>query len=68
MYTFEDRDSRSNEASDTTKLTLRPEGTAGVVRAYVEAEMYKVEPVRKRVPESSRIQRRMRGECAQTAK
>lgn len=47
MYTFEDRDSRSNEASDTTKLTLRPEGTAGVVRAYVEAEMYKVEPVRK---------------------
>ena len=30
-----------------TKLTLRPEGTAGVVRAYVEAEMYKVEPVRK---------------------
>ena len=47
MYTFEDRDSRSNEASDATKLTLRPEGTAGVVRAYVEAEMYKVEPVRK---------------------
>ena len=26
---------------------MRPEGTAGVVRAYVEAEMYKVEPVRK---------------------
>ena len=47
MYTFEDRDSRSNEASNTTKLTLRPEGTAGVVRAYVEAEMYKVETVRK---------------------
>ena len=47
MYTFEDRDSRSNEATDATKLTLRPEGTAGVVRAYVEAEMYKVEPVRK---------------------
>ena len=47
MYTFEDRDGRSNEASDATKLTLRPEGTAGVVRAYVEAEMYKVEPVRK---------------------
>jgi histidyl-tRNA synthetase len=47
MYTFEDRDSRSIEASDATKLTLRPEGTAGVVRAYVEAEMYKVEPVRK---------------------
>ena len=47
MYTFEDRDSRSNEVSNTTKLTLRPEGTAGVVRAYVEAEMYKVETVRK---------------------
>ena len=39
MYTFEDRDS--------TRLTLRPEGTAGVVRAYIEAEMFKVEPVRK---------------------
>jgi histidyl-tRNA synthetase len=40
MYTFEDRDK-------TTSITLRPEGTAGVVRAYVESEMYKVEPVRK---------------------
>jgi histidyl-tRNA synthetase len=39
MYTFEDRDS--------TRITLRPEGTAGVVRAYIESEMYKVEPVRK---------------------
>ena len=47
MYTFEDRDSRSADAGDATKLTLRPEGTAGVVRAYVEAEMYKFEPVRK---------------------
>ncbi|MGH7817265.1 MAG: histidine--tRNA ligase, partial [Candidatus Binatia bacterium] len=47
MYTFEDRDSRAADATDSTKLTLRPEGTAGVVRAYVEAEMYKVEPVRK---------------------
>jgi histidyl-tRNA synthetase len=47
MYTFEDRDSRQSDGSDATKLTLRPEGTAGVVRAYVEAEMYKVEPVRK---------------------
>ena len=47
MYTFEDRDSRSAEMSEATKLTLRPEGTAGVVRAYVEAEMYKSEPVRK---------------------
>jgi histidyl-tRNA synthetase len=47
MYTFEDRDSRSAEATEITKLTLRPEGTAGVVRAYVESEMYKTEPVRK---------------------
>jgi len=47
MYTFEDRDSRSAEATEATRLTLRPEGTAGVVRAYVESEMYKVEPVRK---------------------
>jgi histidyl-tRNA synthetase len=47
MYTFEDHDSRSADPADGTKLTLRPEGTAGVVRAYVEAEMYKVEPVRK---------------------
>jgi histidyl-tRNA synthetase len=47
MYTFEDRDARAGESADGTKLTLRPEGTAGVVRAYVEAEMYKVEPVRK---------------------
>jgi histidyl-tRNA synthetase len=47
MYTFEDRDARGADNSPGTKLTLRPEGTAGVVRAYVEAEMYKVEPVRK---------------------
>jgi histidyl-tRNA synthetase len=47
MYTFEDRDSRSAEWTETTRLTLRPEGTAGVVRAYVESEMYKTEPVRK---------------------
>lgn len=47
MYTFEDRDSRSADNAEGTKLTLRPEGTAGVVRAYVEAEMYKVEPARK---------------------
>ncbi len=32
MYTFEDRDGK--------KLTLRPEGTAGVVRAYVEHKLY----------------------------
>ncbi|AGA58605.1 MAG: histidine--tRNA ligase [Thermobacillus sp.] len=32
MYTFEDRGGRS--------VTLRPEGTAGVVRAYVENKLY----------------------------
>ena len=32
MYTFEDRGGRS--------MTLRPEGTAGVVRAYVENKLY----------------------------
>lgn len=32
MYTFEDRGGRS--------ITLRPEGTAGVVRAYIENKMY----------------------------
>jgi histidyl-tRNA synthetase len=47
MYTFEDRDSRSADSTEVTRLTLRPEGTAGVVRAYVESEMYKSEPVRK---------------------
>jgi histidyl-tRNA synthetase len=39
MYTFSDQDAQGS------LLTLRPEGTAGVVRAYVEAEMYKTEPV-----------------------
>src|SRR5262245_10777105 len=39
MYTFKD--------SDETQITLRPEGTAGVVRTYIQSEMYKVEPVRK---------------------
>ncbi len=47
MYTFEDRDGRAADGAPATKLTLRPEGTAGVVRAYIEAEMYKTEPVRK---------------------
>ncbi|MFX8616503.1 ATP phosphoribosyltransferase regulatory subunit, partial [Acinetobacter baumannii] len=32
MYTFEDRGGRS--------LTLRPEGTAAVVRSFVENKMY----------------------------
>jgi histidyl-tRNA synthetase len=54
MYTFEDgepRDAPSGAAPEKggagQKLTLRPEGTAGVVRAYIEAEMFKAEPVRK---------------------
>jgi histidyl-tRNA synthetase len=32
MYTFDDRDGK--------KITLRPEGTAGVVRAFVEHKLY----------------------------
>ncbi len=32
MYTFEDRDGR--------KITLRPEGTAGVVRAFIEHKLH----------------------------
>jgi len=47
MYTFEDRDTRAADSSESIKLTLRPEGTAGVVRAYIEAELFKAEPVRK---------------------
>jgi histidyl-tRNA synthetase len=39
MYTFED--------VDGTSLTLRPEGTASVVRAYIENGMYGREPVSK---------------------
>ena len=41
MYTFADQDARGS------LLTLRPEGTAGVVRAYVESEMFKTEPAQK---------------------
>ncbi len=41
MYTFADRD------ASNSSLTLRPEGTAGVVRAYIESEIYKTEPVHK---------------------
>src|SRR3989338_7959725 len=55
MYTFVDRDAMGTmsppgpqpDAIRGSSLTLRPEGTAGVVRAYVESEMYKIEPVRK---------------------
>ena len=32
MYTFDDKGGRS--------ITLRPEGTAGVVRSYIENKMY----------------------------
>lgn len=39
MYTFEDRDGSS--------LTLRPEGTAGVVRSFIENSFYKKSPVSK---------------------
>jgi len=39
MYTFDDRDGSS--------LTLRPEGTASIVRAYVEHALHTREPVSK---------------------
>jgi histidyl-tRNA synthetase len=39
MYTFEDRDGSS--------LTLRPEGTAGVVRSYIENSIWAKSPVTK---------------------
>src|SRR4030042_4579238 len=37
MYTFDDRDG--------TSLTLRPEGTASVVRAYIESARWSQEPI-----------------------
>ncbi len=39
MYTFADRDGKS--------LTLRPEGTASVVRAYIEHRLHLTQPVSK---------------------
>ncbi len=39
MYTFADRDGK--------KITLRPEGTAGVVRAFVEHKLYADQPLAK---------------------
>ncbi len=39
MYTFSDRKDRS--------LTLRPEATAGVMRAYIQSKRHNVEPVSK---------------------
>ncbi len=41
MYTFADRDAKA------TLLSLRPEGTAGVVRAYGEGNLHQAEQVRK---------------------
>jgi histidyl-tRNA synthetase len=41
MYTFLDRD------QETTSMTLRPEGTASLVRAYIEAGIYNSEQVSK---------------------
>ena len=41
MYTFADQD------AEATSITLRPEATAGVARAYVESGMYQIEPVRR---------------------
>src|SRR5215468_2151613 len=37
MYTFDDRDGRS--------VSMRPEGTASAVRAYIERAMWNTEPV-----------------------
>ncbi len=39
MYTFDDRNG--------DKLTLRPEATASICRAYIQHKMYATEPVRK---------------------
>ncbi len=44
MYTFDDR---PDKEGNRTSLTLRPEGTAGVVRAYLEHGMFKLtQPVK----------------------
>ena len=44
MYTFDDRPDKEGRA---LSLTLRPEGTAGVVRAYLEHGMFKLpQPVK----------------------
>jgi len=41
MYTFEDRD------EEKTSLTLRPEATAGIVRAVIEHSLYQTDPALK---------------------
>ena len=44
MYSFDDR---ADKEGNRTGLTLRPEGTAGVVRAYLEHGMFKLtQPVK----------------------
>lgn len=44
MYSFEDR---ADKEGHRTSLTMRPEGTAGVVRAYLEHGMFKLpQPVK----------------------
>lgn len=44
MYTFDDRPDKEGRS---TNLSLRPEGTAGVVRAYLEHGMFKLpQPVK----------------------
>jgi histidyl-tRNA synthetase len=44
MYSFDDR---ADKEGKRTNLTLRPEGTAGVVRAYLEHGMFKLaQPVK----------------------
>jgi histidyl-tRNA synthetase len=44
MYSFDDR---ADKEGNSTNLTLRPEGTAGVVRAYLEHGMFQLaQPVK----------------------
>ena len=45
MYTFEDRSRAESEKGQS--LTLRPENTAGVVRAYIEHKMWERPGVQK---------------------
>jgi len=47
MYTFEDRKGRS--------LTLRPEGTAGVMRALVEAGLAQKDRIHRRSRQRARV-------------
>ncbi len=44
MYTFEDRPDREGR---THSLTLRPEATAGIVRAVIEHHLYQTDPALK---------------------